>query len=520
MKPRNRQSADFFAGPRRAVVDIGSNTVRLVIFGGSRRAPTPLWNEKVAARLGKDLPESGRLGEDSQQLALQGLARYSVLLRSLDIDDVETVATAAARDAENGPEFLEKVRELGLSPRLLSGEEEAMIGAMGVLSAFPEAEGTVADLGGGSLELTEIGPLGSSNAVSLPLGTLRLASMQAAGPEKFAQRITKSLKKAGWDHATDKPLYMVGGSFRSMATYSLRSSAGVLDDPHGLAMDAEQAGKLAKELTKASPDDLRKINGISSMRAAALPHVAWLVRVLLTELRPSQLVFSSWGLREGLLYQRLDPVARMQDPLLAGIAAFCTPRGGSPDIAVRIAGWTVEAARYEQAGTERLRLAAIMLALASMQIEPNLRAHQAMGWALHKRWLNLDAPGRAMMAATALANCGTIDLPPELKELATEKQLRDAVSWGLALRLCRRLGANSLPAFEGTALSVQSGKLTLSLAEPMAPLIGRGTEKDLGRLADCLELEPVIQTVSEEELHQRRYSLSDGIELPRIPNET
>jgi exopolyphosphatase/guanosine-5'-triphosphate,3'-diphosphate pyrophosphatase len=167
--------------PARGIIDIGSNTVRLVIFGGPPRAPAVLHNEKIQARLGKGVAETGRLSEKGMKLALTSLARYAAILRLHRVEDVQCVATAAVRDAPNGGEFLDRVRDLGLSPRLLSGEEEAVGSAHGVLSAFPGAHGIVGDLGGGSLELIDIADDRCTHGTSLPLGTLRLPALREEG---------------------------------------------------------------------------------------------------------------------------------------------------------------------------------------------------------------------------------------------------------------------------------------------------------------------------------------------------
>ena len=338
MRASDRESADFSNGRQQAIIDIGSNTVRLVVYGGAWRAPTVLLNEKVTARLGSELADTGLLGQDAMEIALAGLARYVTLLDGLGVRDIQTVATAAVRDAANGWEFLDRVRALGLEPRLLSGPEEATASAMGVLGAFPRGSGVVADLGGGSLELVEIGPGGCQGGASLPLGVLGLPTLLEGGPENFSRRVVKALTKAGWKRQIGGPLYLVGGTWRSLAIYALRQTKCPLDDPHGLELTAVDALALAETVAAATPEQLVRTPGVSPMRAGVLPDAARLLCVLMSELQPTGLVFSSWGLREGFLYQRLDRVARMQDPLLAGVAAFAAPRGGNPALAVRVAG--------------------------------------------------------------------------------------------------------------------------------------------------------------------------------------
>ena len=264
-----------------AVIDIGSNTVRLVIYEGSPRAPRVVWNEKVAARLGRDLSASGEIPDEAAAEALGALARFALLIEDLDIEDVQTVATAAAREASNGAEFLARVADLGLAPRLLSGEEEAEAAAQGSIGAFPGAHGVVADLGGGSLELVSIAEGKSHHATSLPLGTLRLPALRAGSDKKFDKTVRTELAGAGWAAAHPGPLYMVGGTWRAFAAYAMRKRDFPLTDPHGYRLDIATADKLAAEAMSASPEKLAEMSGISAMRAGYLPDAAAMLRPLL-----------------------------------------------------------------------------------------------------------------------------------------------------------------------------------------------------------------------------------------------
>ncbi|MGB3710785.1 MAG: Ppx/GppA family phosphatase, partial [Erythrobacter sp.] len=304
MKQRRRKDREgLFAGgtPERAIIDIGSNTVRLVIYGGSMRAPVVLLNEKVTARLGRDIASEGKLADDAIELALRGLERFALLLSDHGIEDVETVATAAVREASNGTEFIERLERLGFAPRVLSGEEEARISASGVAGAFPGATGTVADLGGGSLELVRITLGEPGEATSLPLGTLRLPDFHGKNVSAMRKALEKEIAGGAeetLDPASDKPLYLVGGTWRCMAVYAMQERGYPLTDPHGFSLDAAEAEDLAKLLAKAEVETLKARERISSMRAEKLPDAAVLLQALLSRLSPSGLVFSSWGLRE------------------------------------------------------------------------------------------------------------------------------------------------------------------------------------------------------------------------------
>ena len=119
------------------IIDIGSNSVRFVAYGGSARVPSALFNEKIMAALGKGIAADGALEARAAEATLEALARFRLLGKEIGLRKLHTVATAAVRDASNGPEFLKRVTALGLKPRLLPGSEEAQLSGLGVLSAFP-----------------------------------------------------------------------------------------------------------------------------------------------------------------------------------------------------------------------------------------------------------------------------------------------------------------------------------------------------------------------------------------------
>jgi exopolyphosphatase/guanosine-5'-triphosphate,3'-diphosphate pyrophosphatase len=477
---------------KHAIIDIGSNTVRLVVYDGPSRAPAVLLNEKVTARLGKDVARSGLLSDKASSIALSALGRYAVLLEVMAVRDVEVVATAAVRDAGNGPDFLDAVRRTGLSPRLLTGEEEALTSAMGVLAAFPGARGIAGDLGGGSLELTELDGDSAGHGISLPYGTLRLPELRAAGTAGFARKVRAGLRVARWSSGEGAPFYLVGGSWRALARYAMHRLDWPLDDPHGYELLPEQALQVCRAAArgKLAAADLPRI---AAARLASLPDAAALLGALIREMKPSKLVFSSWGLREGLLYRKLDTATRARDPLLASLTGFVETYGVSTALAATTAGWTAKIGPASAGDDEKLRLAATMLSLAAMQVEPNLRAEQAMNWALRKRWIGIDARGRAMLAAAILANSGITGVPAEIAPLASPADFREAVGWGLAVRLARKLTGCAHRALADTALRLADGRLVVALREPMHALYSNAVGKDHRLLAEWFGLEPAVE---------------------------
>ena len=480
----------------RAVIDIGSNTVRMVIYSGAPRAPVVMWNEKVAAKLGRDLSVSGKIPKPAWDEALGALARYAMILADLGVEDVQTVATAAAREASNGAAFLAEVEKLGLAPKLLSGEEEALASASGAMGAFPNARGIVADLGGGSLELVEVAQQETKRAASVPLGTLRLPALREKAD--FEGTASSVLIQAGFGEGAERAsgqngaLYLVGGTWRALAAFAMHELDYPLTDPHGFELSVDQAKAFASQLMQSDPSDLQNIRGISPMRAGYLPDAAALLDVLLTSLNPSGLVFSSWGIREGLLYAGLSDLEAVKDPLLAGIDAFAAPRRSSITDAASLAAWSVEIADGDGSRNERLRLSAAQLSVALHKVEPNLRADHAVQWAHDKRWIGLSARGRVMIAAALLGSLGRTNLPSDFHRLASDEELREGVTWGLGFRLGHRLGAASRVSMLTSALIRGQAELTLRLDESRAALAHYPVTRDLEVLAEWLGLAPRI----------------------------
>jgi exopolyphosphatase/guanosine-5'-triphosphate,3'-diphosphate pyrophosphatase len=466
----------------RAIIDIGSNTVRLVVYGGPPRAPVTLLNEKVTAKLGKHVAETGRLSDKAVASVLAALRRYKALLDLAGVPRVDVVATAAARDASNGHEFLEQVREIGFEPRLLSGVEEAETSATGVLGAFPDASGIVGDLGGGSLELVDVADGGTSHGVSLPLGSLRLPALRAKSDRVFVREIGRMLAKADWVAEPGVTLYLVGGSMRALARAMMVRLDWPLEDTHGFALDATEALKLARLLARRG-QAMKPIEGVSTSRLASIPDAAALLAVLLQRLEPGRVVFSSWGLREGVLFGSLSQEEQRQDPLLAGVEAFVAPMAVDTDLVDAAERWMAPVVPFAGRSTGR---AALALCLAAGRVEPNLRRDLPHDWGLRKRWVGVDNAGRAVLAAALRASVGKGEGDAQWTRLASPELLAEARAVGLAARLCRRMSAASLAVIEATRLEVLGGSLRIAGSVP--GLVGDGSSRDLKELAQQLGL--------------------------------
>ena len=480
---------------RSAVIDIGSNSVRIVVYEGPARAPAVIFNEKVAAGLGRGLAIDGRIAPEDAARGLVALRRYALLARHMGVTDLQCVATAAVRDAANGPAFIAAAEEAGLEIRLLSGEEEAEAAGHGVLSAIPDARGIAVDLGGGSLELAEVADGVVGRRASFPLGVLRLPALREDGEQAFERAIRKMLKAAGWPNGglSGLPLYLVGGSWRALSRLDLEITKDPLSvlDQHTFPRTAIR--RLIRASKRLTFEELRAIPGMASNRAATLPDAAALLAALVNILEVPEMTVSSSGLREGLLYQALDTATRAQDPLIVAaefegrrLARFA-PHGRA------IADWIAPLFAGEGHVDSRVRLAASLLSDVAWSANPDFRAERGTEIGLHGKWRSIDIPGRVLLARALYAGFGGADSEfPAMSGLVSDERLARARQWGLAIRLAQRLTGGVEAPLKASGIALVDGKLRLCLDAGWHHLAGESVERRLRILAQALDAKPEL----------------------------
>ncbi len=483
---------------RRAVIDIGSNTIRLVVYGGPPRAPVPLFNEKVTAGLGRGVVDAGLIDAESMATALTSLARFAALTRLMAPVELRVAATAAVRDAANGTDFLARVRELGLEPTLLSGEEEANAAGFGVISSNPEASGLVADLGGGSLELVRIGGGEVHERVSLPLGAMRVAAVRAGGRGRLRRLVGQLCASHDWlRQVRGERLYLVGGAWRALARVHMERAAWPLRVLDNYSFPAADARDLKTHVRALGMAQLVAISGVKQARAPQLDDASALLAALASVIEPAQVSVSAAGLREGLLFQALAPAQRRKDPLIEGLRHAIGGQLQRSGQDAALLAWSDSAFPSEPAEDRRLRHAACLIAGTGWASNPEFRALDAEDMALHGSWLGLDHGDRAVIAmALHIGLGGDPDNPPALlAQLAEPERLDRARGWGLALRLAHRIGAGAVLAVEALPLELAGdGALVLRLPRRVAALADAGVERRLARLALALGREARIES--------------------------
>lgn len=471
-----------------AIVDIGSNSVRLVVYSGATRIPSVVFNEKVMAGLGRGLDKTGDLTEEARGRALAALARFRVLIDQMGVVRHRVVATAAVRDASNGAAFLDEVRAAGFAPEVLSGEQEAEMAGLGVISSIPEADGIVGDLGGGSLELVDVESGTVRRSASLPLGVLRLG--RHSGDADLRAAIEAGIERTGFTgRGKGRSLYLVGGSWRTLARIDMSLQGHPLPIVHQHVIAPARLGKLERGVAGLDKAGASRIPSLSMSRLPTLPYASRLLGRLADALKPDRLVVSTFGIREGLLYADLDEATRRLDPLIEAARDAGRSLGRFPLHGTLLDRW-IGAVFDDPPHCARLRLAACLLADVAWQAHPDYRAERGLDMALHGNWVGIDGAGRVMLAQALFCSFGGgRDLPdPALSALCSAEELKRASQWGLAMRLAQRLSGGVAAGLERSRLAVDGDSLRLELKRGDSALSGEAVDRRLKTLAGSLGL--------------------------------
>ena len=486
-----------YLGRRVAVIDIGSNSIRLVVFEGAIRAPIPIFNEKAMCGLGRGIRSSGRLNPEGVVRALAYLGRFVGTAAAMKVESLSAFATAAVREAADGPAFIEALRrDPGLEVRVLSGEDEARLSAYGVMAGLPRAEGIVGDLGGGSLELVRVGDERVHEMATLPLGPLRLNEAMAQG-ETVGALVRKSLGGIDWlTRAEGTTLYAVGGAWRSLAKVHMAQEGRALRMIDGYRVGAADFADFAKLLARQSDRALERLPAISVRRIEAVRASAIVLRRLIRIVRPAQILFAARGVREGVLFEALDPGLRRADPLLAGAVAYGQRFCRFVSLGPALAAWTVGIFPRESRDRARLRQAACEIADAGWIDHPDYRNRYAWDRILTAPLTGLGHPGRAFLALAASARYsggGTEDMERIARDTGLgEDDIRDARALGQALRLGYTVAAGQSGILGGSRFERTDRSLVLQVENHTARYSSEVVARRLGDLAATLELKPEL----------------------------
>jgi exopolyphosphatase/guanosine-5'-triphosphate,3'-diphosphate pyrophosphatase len=494
---------------RVGVVDIGSNSIRLVIYDGLTRAPVPIMNQKITVGLGANVEATGRLDDVALEHGIQAVVVLVRMAEAMGVRDVELLATAAVRDAENGVEFRLRVEKECQRPvKVLTGEEEARMSAVGVISAMPDANGIIGDLGGGSLELIAVEAGQIRESTSVPLGPLRLVA-RAGGEIAAAQRfIDAELDAVDWleERLRGATLYAVGGAWRAVARVHMAHTDYPLRIVHGYGMDKREAREFGEMLISLSPSTLNQINAVSRKRADTLPWAALVMDKVLKVGKPEQVLYSAQGLREGFHFMQLDLGTRDRDPLLSVCMDTVSHERRFEDNTGVMESWMAPIFPDDTPVIARLRHAACILSDLGWHEHPEYRAEQSMYRVLRMQWSVVDHMERAFLALVIFVRYGggiSDPLVEICQRLLSDEQVTNATAIGKALRLAWALTGSQGYLLSRSSMAFIDDRLTLTILDPASvPSMDR-VERYAASLGRVLGRELDIVMRDEDGLEQR-----------------
>jgi exopolyphosphatase / guanosine-5'-triphosphate,3'-diphosphate pyrophosphatase len=481
---------------RIAVVDVGSNSLRLVVFERLGATLLPLLNEKVMCAIGRGIAASGRLNPEGIDLALANLQRFIALARALEVDHLAVIATAAVREASDGRAFAAAAeRECGVPVRIIEGGEEARLSAAGVLAGISEADGVVGDLGGGSVELARVDaaaavPIGGG--VTLPLGPLRLAEF-ADNKRALGEIVDRAFAGAPVVRdAAGRSLYLVGGAWRAIARLHMEQTGYPLHIIHEYTVPRRAAEEFLDIVAGQSRRSLERITSISRRRIEVVPLAAFVLRRLIAAGRPEHIVFSAFGLREGYAFGLL-PRDRQGDPLLdACIGIARTQSRWRGDDGEHLQRWIAPVFPDLAARRRRLHRAACWLSDIAWTDHPDYRAGHAFDRSLTMPLAQLDHGDRVFIASALHARYGGAADDPinaPIRALLDPAAHSEARALGRALRLAYTLCGGAMELLDQVRLRREGQSLLLELPPVGNLFSGEAVQRRLDALGRALGLE-------------------------------
>ena len=474
-RPRNRE-------PSVAVIDIGSNSVRLVVYESLSRSLVSVFNEKALCGLGREVQSTGLLAPDAVAKALTSLRRFRALCRIQKVGRVHVIATAACRDASNGPEFIAKAERIcGVPIEILSGPREAKLSALGVISGIHEPDGIVGDLGGGSLELIDVRGSRVRSGVTLPLGSLALQDSSRKSLKR-AENIVRdlvtgvSLLKKG----QGRNFYAVGGTWRALARIHIVQSGYPLKVMHGYSIPGPEALDFAQRLRRlAATDRLADIEVVSDARRPLLTYAALALEYVIRVARPKTIVFSTFGVREGLFYEMLPADQRADDGLICAAQNLNRLLSRSARHAEELIAWTDRLVRVirlrETEEDRRLRHAACLLSDIGWRVHPDHRGEETLSLITNGNFGSISHQGRAFVALAVFyryAGLSEQNEPPEtIRAMLPPAMDERARLLGAAFRVAHLISAARPGVLPATHFRSRGRKLMLVFEHRMIDLV-------------------------------------------------
>ncbi len=473
-----------------AVIDIGSNSVRMVVYHAPVRVPLPLYNEKYYCGLGSGLAATGKLSPEGVKKAQAAIARFVVMANRLGVNAMTVLATAAIRDARDGEAFVRMIsKKYQIEVQVISGPKEAELAAMGVLGSIHDPVGISADLGGGSIELASLRHDKIAHQSSFELGVLRMADESGGDPVVIGEMIDAELASLEWlPQVRARMIYAIGGSFRTLAKTHMKQTGYPLPILHEYTLSKRTIDKMVKHLMPMGVKDIGELPGIPAKRAATILPAAMMLQRLMERSGANKVMFSVSGIREGLLYSQLPPKQQKQDPLLASALDLASLAGRQGRYAQELFDWMQPLFKEESDRRKRLRMALCCVSEMAWTIDPNFRGEWAYLRILHSAIKGVDHRERVLLAL-ALYHRHHSKWKQDREELALldERDRLWARCVGMAANLAFQLSGGKQGNLHHARLTLSGKQVKLALDSEAKPLRTDTVEKKLEGLGETFK---------------------------------
>lgn len=485
-----------------AVVDIGSNSVRLVVFDVYDRTLRPLFNEKVLCGLGRGLSKSKKLNPDGVMLAKENILRFARLVDAMGVERMDLIATAAVRDAKDGSDFVAEVEKLcGCRVQVLDGTEEGRLSAVGVTAGLQDAEGVVGDLGGGSLELVELQDGTPMRRCTLPLGPFRLIELCGRDISNMRREIDKQLSSIDWieEKAAEngaRTLYLVGGAWRNLARLHMEQRGYPLHVVHGYRLRRSEVEDIESVVGRMGSRSLSRIKFISRRRLETLPAAAIVLGRVLKALRYKEVIFSAYGLREGHVFEALPPREQVRDPLIVAAEEMAEAGSRFGGMAEELMAWTDPLFTDESKAQKRLRWASCLLSDIAWREHTDYRSEQALLRILYHPFTGIAHSERVFLAYAIYTRYGGPERSPDIEDflgILSRRAARQARVLGLAQRLAYQVSGATGSVLKDSALRIdKNDRLCLKLPSKEVAPGGGVVERRIQALGDAVGANEIV----------------------------
>ncbi len=482
---------------RVGIIDVGSNSVRLVVFAGFSRSPTYFFNEKVLCGLGKGLSQNRKLNLQGKEKAIRAIKRFVTITKTMNLTELVGVATAAVRNAIDGRQFVMQVqKETSLQLYVASGLEEAELSANGVFLGWPDAVGIVCDIGGGSLEVADVdngkvGVCGTSGLGALVLSDFPGDSSQLRDHIKRSVANLVSNSKV-----SSKNLFLVGGSFRAFAKVDMSLANYPLKVLHEYKITRDQALETAIKITQLDTNELISLCGSSPERVEFLPMAALVLIDLIKVLNPQDIYFSSYGLREGVLFYQMPKIIKELDPLIEACRYQESLGARFPGFGERLFNWLLPIFEEISGRDKRLFRAACLLHDTTWRAHPDYRSEMSFETVTRANLGGIDHEGRIFLALALMSRYKKIPISKRLEgpfKILSSLRSKQAIALGRAMRLGAMLSGSSVANLKKSKIFIKHDTIYLLIRKSGRNLAADTVERRLEALGASLNRKYLMQ---------------------------